>query len=176
MSDIQITEPRNVDDNEDDVDDNFSEADTEMEVEKPEAPESDDDMFSEHDAAPSDPKVKPGNDVSIILKDLPQQSDSGDADTDPFFGGKDMDPDIKKRLDKMQAVMEFVYTTQLGFSVSDEIYVVDSPDDEYTAVKILHRETMKDRGFPSGYLIACRKTSDNSIRWVDSDKCLPIPH
>ena len=173
MTDIQITDPqpRNVDDNEvdDDVDDNFSEADTEIEIEKPDnpEPESDDDMFSEQDTV----SKKPGNDVSIILKDLPEPK----SDEDPFFGGKDMDPDVKKRLDKMQAVREFVYCTQLGFSVGDDIYVVDSPDDEYTAVKILHRETMKDRGFPSGYLIACKKVSDSSIRWVDSDKCLPIP-
>lgn len=175
------TPERNVDDLEDSVGD-ISEADTEVETPVPEPPagdDSDDDLFSDADKEKGKDKDTPSkNDVNIILKgDKKADSDSESDTTDPFFGGgkKNTSPAVKAAMQGMLAEREVVLETQLGFKEGDDVFVVDSPDTDYTVAKILHRDAMKDVGYPSGYLIACRKTEDNSIKWVDSNKCLPIP-
>lgn len=171
------------DDLEDNVSDNISEADTEVETPVPEPPagdDSDDDLFSDVDKKEkSGDKKDTGNDVNIILKgDKKSESDSDSETEDPFFGGatrRKVTPAIRVAMQPLLAQHQVVLETQLGFTEGDDVFVVGSPDTDYTVAQICHRDSMKTDGYPSGYLICCRKTEDSSIKWVDSNKCLPIP-
>lgn len=179
------TPERNVDDLEEDI--SMSEADTEVETPVPEPPagdDSDDDLFSDADkkeksGSTTDKGKTSGNDVNIILKGDDKKESDSDSDTpDPFFGGanrRKVSPAIRAAMQPLVAQYQVVLETQLGFTEGEDVFVIDSPDVDYTVAKILHREGMKDVGYPSGYLIACKRTDDSSIKWVDSNKCLPIP-